>query len=378
MIVLDPVAITGSKLLSTNVPLEYPAWVPDGVYGPTDYVTFDTDTAHDVYHQLQGVTKTVVITVGSPAVVVLGSHGLAAGQPVKLTTTGALPVGITAGATYYVVNPTSGNFQLATTPGGSPISGAGSQSGTHTLTINSIGQQVTNASFWVRVGVRNAWKMFDDVNNTLTENADSISITLRPGGICGGVYLGGVDGGEVEVTMTDDYAGVVYHSTTSLIMSTSGGSFFNWYFNQQRRRNYFVALDLPRYYNAAITITVRRPGKTVRCGMVAVGRLTTVGLSLYGMGIEDKDWSSTRFNIDGTSETTVRGYSKILTVDVMVENDQIASQQEILRAFRQRNMLYIGAVEFGHSIVYGKYESLKSIMPNVSYSTMAMKINGVV
>lgn len=79
-------------------------------------------------------TSTVTITVATPGVVSWNAHGLAAGTPVKFTTTGALPTGLTAGTTYYLVNPAANDFQVAATPGGAAINTSGSQSGVHTAT----------------------------------------------------------------------------------------------------------------------------------------------------------------------------------------------------------------------------------------------------
>jgi len=75
---------------------------------------------------------TVTLTIASPGVVTWNSHGLANGDRVVLTTTGALPTGLTAGTAYYVVSSTTNTFQLAATANGSAINTSGGQSGTHT------------------------------------------------------------------------------------------------------------------------------------------------------------------------------------------------------------------------------------------------------
>lgn len=378
MIIIDPITITDDVLISTNVPAENPQINLGTVYGPGDRVNSDNVNAHFVYQQLLGARAPVTLTLGSPGIVNWPAHGKANGQAVKLTTSGALPGGIVAGATYYVVGAAAGTVQLATTPGGSAISFTGTQSGAHTITANDIGKPVTNETYWIKVSATNARMMFDEVNNTVTSNPEAITVVLNPKTICGGIYMGGVsDTDDILVTM--HYHGQeVYSKVTPLLQSTSKSSFFNWIFNRIRRANYFLALDLPRYYSPTITVSLRKAGGVPKCGMFSFGPLTNVGLSQYGMALEDKDYSSTRFESDGTSETTVRGYSKILTLDVQVDNDQISAVTDILRTFRQRNVVYVGAHQFGHSIVYGKYESLKSIMPNVSFSTMAFKVNGVV
>ena len=79
-------------------------------------------------------TSTVTMTIASPCVVTYNNHGLQAGAPVVFSTTGALPTGLTAGTTYYVMatNLAANTFQVSATSGGAAINTSGTQSGTHT------------------------------------------------------------------------------------------------------------------------------------------------------------------------------------------------------------------------------------------------------
>lgn len=85
------------------------------------------------------VTATVTMTIAAPGVISWAGHTLSDGDGVKFTTTGALPTGIVAGTTYYVVNAGAGTFSVAATPGGSAITTTGTQSGTHTGTSVPVG-----------------------------------------------------------------------------------------------------------------------------------------------------------------------------------------------------------------------------------------------
>ena len=78
------------------------------------------------------------ISIASPGVVTFTDHGLTDGDNIKFTTTGALPTGITAGTTYYVIADSiaTGTFRFSATYGGSAVNTTGSQSGTHTITVN--------------------------------------------------------------------------------------------------------------------------------------------------------------------------------------------------------------------------------------------------
>jgi hypothetical protein len=79
---------------------------------------------------------TVTMTIATPAVVSQTAHGLKAGSKIVFSTTGALPTGVTAGTTYYVIATglTADAFQFSATLGGSAVDTSGSQSGVHTIT----------------------------------------------------------------------------------------------------------------------------------------------------------------------------------------------------------------------------------------------------
>lgn len=85
----------------------------------------------------------VTVTIASPGVFTQVAHGLAVGTPIKVTTTGSLPTGLTAGTTYYVATtPTADTFTVSATSGGSPIATTGTQTGVHTTTTVPTGSEV--------------------------------------------------------------------------------------------------------------------------------------------------------------------------------------------------------------------------------------------
>ena len=85
------------------------------------------------------VSSDVTVTIASPGVFTLGGNAvLADDTAVQLTTTGALPTGLSVGTTYFVVNYSSGTFNLATTRGGTAITTTGTQSGTHSISPRGI------------------------------------------------------------------------------------------------------------------------------------------------------------------------------------------------------------------------------------------------
>jgi hypothetical protein len=134
-------------LASMEKALSTPVCFPSSKHGPG--VLFPlTPTSHpEVFEDLRYAPKksTCTITIASPAVITLNSHGLGAGQIVQFTTTGSLPTGISSGKDYYVTKAglTNDAFEISAAPEGSAISTSGSQSGTHTCTPARYAQTVS-------------------------------------------------------------------------------------------------------------------------------------------------------------------------------------------------------------------------------------------
>lgn len=88
------------------------------------------------YHKGRQTAGTFTVTLASPGVFTKVAHGLSAGNRVSFTTTGALPTGLAAATTYYVIATglTADTFQVSATSGGVAINTSVSQSGVHSLT----------------------------------------------------------------------------------------------------------------------------------------------------------------------------------------------------------------------------------------------------
>lgn len=118
--------------------------------------------------------STVTVTIASPAVFTRNGHGLAAGDIVYFTTTGALPTGLAVGTAYYVIatDLTANTFKVSTSLGGSALNTSGSQSGVHTLVVDrttkieytslrvgrALTSQVDSCSFNIIVKATTDWR----------------------------------------------------------------------------------------------------------------------------------------------------------------------------------------------------------------------------
>lgn len=239
------------------------------------------------------------------------------------------------------------------------------------------GKDLTDTTAWTPRGAINRWSMLDEYNNTQTAVADEILLVVSPQTIAQGLYIGNVYADEVRISVVDLVEGLVYSETKSLVVSNSGSSFFNWCFKRIQRQDYYGTLKLPPYANALVTICLRKIGGTAACGMFAIGPVDDFGPSLLGLSTEGKDYSSTTFNFDGTSNTILRPYAKRMTVDVVVPNDQIDYVQKRLFDIRQKLIIWFGG-PYGSTVVAGRYESFKNVIQYPMESQMNLTIGGSV
>jgi len=108
---------------------------------PTGWLTCDgSAVSRTTYASLFGqvVTSmgTFTVTIAAPGVFTLSAHGMVSGDVIYLTTTGALPTGLSANTLYWVTVINSSTFNVSTTfanySAGTKVTTTGTQSGTHT------------------------------------------------------------------------------------------------------------------------------------------------------------------------------------------------------------------------------------------------------
>lgn len=75
--------------------------------------------------------QTFTVTIASPGVFTKSGHGFLGGERVRLSTSGALPTGLSTGTDYFVKYVDANTFQVASTLDGTSINTSGSQSGVH-------------------------------------------------------------------------------------------------------------------------------------------------------------------------------------------------------------------------------------------------------
>lgn len=128
-----------SAFIPTGLMLPFPArTLPSSTYFlECDGTAISRSTYDDLFNVLVPNLGAFTVTIASPGVFTLTGHGLLTGDQVYLTTTGALPTGLSQNTIYWVTKIDANTFKLATSlanaKASTNINTSGTQSGVHSL-----------------------------------------------------------------------------------------------------------------------------------------------------------------------------------------------------------------------------------------------------
>jgi hypothetical protein len=158
----------------------------NGLYNCTVASTDTTGLYIDIDYAY--LSSTVTISIATPGVITWTGHGRVANDTIRITTTGALPTGLSASTTYYVKTVLDANtFTVSASSSGTVIDTTGTQSGVHTAfvyygvpTVAVATTTVTLASFPIagrEISQTGALELFALFSFTATANAKTITAT---------------------------------------------------------------------------------------------------------------------------------------------------------------------------------------------------------
>lgn len=381
MRVLPPISIRDAMLTSTSVAeSDYSAWASGTTYAVGDRVMISTRAS------------TVTISVASPGVVTWSANGLPDGTPLTLSTTGALPSGLTAGAIYYVLNRKAGSFQLSSEPGGAPIVTLGTQSGTHTATAqvhknyeslaaSNIGNPppIDDGTKWFDLGPTNRWAPFDNLRDTGATDTGPLTYVITPGERIDAIGLMGMVADSVTVTVTVG-ASTVYTYTENL-STRSVATWYDYFFKAFTYKSDLGLFDLPPYTNGIITVSLSRLSGAPTIGGIFIGSSIYIGGIQYGATAGARNFSKFDRDDFGNARFVKRRSipRKTFNCRVTKENAQnVLNLQDTLNAVP---CLWSGLDDPAHPyfqpfFVFGVYQKLDLVPDQESHAMLQGEVEG--
>ena len=245
------------------------------------------------------------------------------------------------------------------------------------LQNNNIGNDpLAQDGWWLAKGATNRWAAFDAKVGAQTVQADSINYVLSPGMIDSAALLN-LDATSVTLVMTDPIEGEVYNETIPLLSSSNVFDAYSYCFDPILQRTECVALYLPPYGAAVLSITITNSGGDAKCGEIVVGMQAELGGTEYGASLGIVDYSRKEKDQFGEYEIIERDYSKRLSCNLIIDTAQVDAVAVMLAKYRAKPVVWIGAQGFDALIIYGYYRSFDLLIQYLTQSACSLEIEGL-
>lgn len=213
---------------------------------------------------------------------------------------------------------------------------------------------------WVDIRPTNLWAPFDIYTTTAaTDTADfTYVLTTR---FCNAIMLRGLLGKEVTVSIKDATGGATIYPATTFVLRLPARGFWDYAFGNRKKKTVLNITGLPMRSAAEVTITVSASGAETRAiGLINRGKLKALhgygrnfGGTEAGATADPKTYTYRRTNDDGTVSTILRGSSKDLQLNVIMEVAQADTAVQELEALLSTPVGVIASLKNGYAGLSG-------------------------
>jgi hypothetical protein len=230
---------------------------------------------------------------------------------------------------------------------------------------------------WLNTGATNRYRMFDGVIGAGTSNPMTVDVSVKTGQVINAVSLFGLSGSRLDVTLTDQFEGLVYERTMPLQDNSLITNWYAYFFEPVVARHDVTLLDLPSYGSATLRVVVDAGEQTAVVGEMVIGRSQTLGVSLFGTSVGIQDYSRKERDQFGNIQVVERRFTKLVDYDVSIETGRVSAAQQILAAFRAKPAVYVGSELHPETVVYGFYRSFNIVISGPTQSDATIEVEGL-
>jgi hypothetical protein len=240
----------------------------------------------------------------------------------------------------------------------------------------NLNHAVTDTVWWLDIGPTNRWAMFDQKVGTITSQATPLTVVLAPG-VVNSLALLDISATSVTVSMTDGVAGpTVFNQTYPIHDGAEIVDWYGYFFEPLQPQTELIVEGLPPYASGRITVAITA-GTTAECGTLAVGTMTELGGTRYGVGLGIIDYSKKETDVFGVTSVIERSYAKKLDIPILVDNGRLDYITRRLAAVRATPCVWIGSDLYSSLIAYGFYKDWGLSIPYPNHSEMNLTIEGL-
>lgn len=230
---------------------------------------------------------------------------------------------------------------------------------------------------WLDLGYDNRWKMLDQVVGSKTTQADSVTITIKPGLIDSIGFLD-IAADTIDIVMTDPIDGIVYKETINLIDHSVVIDGYAYFFEPIVTDDAAILLGIPAYGSAEIAIEFTATGGTVEVGSIIFGLQKSLGITQYKPTIGINDYSKKEVDTFGNYTIVERTFSKRMSCDFLIENTSVDDIVRTLAAYRATFLLWVGVdTGFSSMLILGFFKSFSVTVEGLTHSVCNLEVEGL-
>ena len=241
---------------------------------------------------------------------------------------------------------------------------------------------LTSPTWWIEVSPTNRWKVFDLSNGSKTVTSGTtppkISYSIKPGQAVTALAVLGVENStSLQITMTDPVYGQVYNKTVSFSPVQPASTWWSWFFGQRATPTQEIALDLPTYPNATVSI-VLSGGAALAVGAILMGQQMRFGLGIsQGARVGIQDYSRKETNEFGDTVLVQRSFARRASFDMIIEKAEVDPFQNFLAAVRAVPCLWIGSNDYESTVVFGFYKNFDILISYPNHADCELELEGL-
>jgi len=241
-------------------------------------------------------------------------------------------------------------------------------------------QPDTSPTWWSLIGPDNLHAAFDTSVSTVSSATASMIFTVKPGAI-NSLALITLKGAVVEVAVTDQSDGLIYSNKTGL----TGAEVFDWYqyffYDPLMLRTQVVYTGLPSRANALVSLKITGGvSELISIAQAIYGTMNEIGGTQYGASAGIVDYSIKETDTFGNTTFVERPFSKRMSANVHLANNQINRAQNFLYSVRAKPSVWIASDDptFEEAlIVYGYYKEFSLTIAYPTHSIYSLDIEGL-
>lgn len=239
---------------------------------------------------------------------------------------------------------------------------------------------------WVDDRPTNKWAPFDIYTSTVASATVDITYVLASR-FTNALMLRGLVGKEVTVSIKDAPGGSTIYPAKTFSLQQSARGYYDYCFGTRKAKPSLTITGLPMRSNAEITITVSATSTNPRAiGMIVRGKLRALhGTGFAFGGVEDepeaipKTYTYRKVADDGTVKTVLRGSSKDLQCNVIMDINQADQAVQELETLLGRPVGWITSLRAGLAGLSAFGVATKSsVRYKTSHAICPLYVEGVV